>query len=326
MPTVSKMVRLLLTLLVLSCGGVCAAPQKGWTRLDLPREAREGMETLYRGDADAAIQIFRRLEASQPDSPVGYLLEADARWWKIYLRSLEFKWNMLDVQTVGASAENDEFLRVDDKAAALAEAQLEHGETAPLHLYAGMAYLLRARLIGLRGDRSGTARAGVRGRTHFLRAKELDPRLADADTGIGLYNYYIDTLSTLARVLRFLMGIPGGSKKDGVVQLTNAMENGDLTAVEARFYLAKNLRLYDQEYERAGYILEPLVKRYPQNPNFALLLGNINALLNRKEKAAACYRAAEAISKNMPASDAGLRDRVAALAREGLASLNTQPR
>jgi TolA-binding protein len=109
------------------------------------------------------------------------------------------------------------------------------------------------------------------------------------------------------------------------VQLTNAMEHGDLTIVEARFYLAKNLRFYDWEYERAGMVLEPLTKRYPQNPTFALMLGNINALLNRKEKAAACYHAVEAISKSMPASDPGLRDRAAALAREGLAALNAPP-
>ncbi len=314
---------IILALIVGTVGATLASPQSAPTRLTLPAEAREGMETLYRGDPDAAIQIFQRLEVSRPDSPIGYMLEADARWWKIYLRSLVFKWNMLDIQTLPVSPDNELFLRAADKAASLAEAQLRHGETAPLHLYAGMAYLLRARLVGLRGERLATARAGVLGRTHFLRAKELDPQLADADTGIGLYNYYIDTLSSMARVLRFLMGIPGGSKKDGVVQLTNAMEHGDLTAIEARFYLAKNLRFYDQEYERAGFILEPLAKRYPQNATFVLMLGNINALLNRKEKAAAYYHSAEAISRNMPASDAASRDHVAALAREGLASLNS---
>jgi hypothetical protein len=299
-----------------------SSPQGVGTRLVLPQEAREGMEALYRGDADAAIQIFQRLESSQPDSPIGYLLEADARWWKIYLRSLVFKWNLLEIQTLPASPENELFLGAVGKAASRAEAQLQRGETAPLHLYAGMAYLLRARLVGLRGERLATARAGVQGRAHFLRAKELDPQLADADTGIGLYNYYIDTLSSMARVLRFLMGIPGGSKKDGVVQLTNAMEHGDLTAVEARFYLAKNLRFYDQEYERAGFILEPLAQRYSQNPCFALMLGNINALLNRKDKAAGWYHTAEAISLGMPATDVATRDHVASLARQGLALVN----
>ncbi len=302
---------------------VAAAPPcraQGAHRLPLPQEARDGLDALYRGDPDAAIEHFRRVQTSQSESPVGFLLEADAMWWKIYCRSLEFKWNMLDIWELPAAPENEAFLKTADKAASLAEARIQHAETAELHLYAGTAYLLRARLIGMRGDRRGTARAGVKAREHFLRAKTLDPQLADADTGLGLYNYYIDTLSSFAKVLRFFMGIPGGSKQEGIAQLTNAMEHGDMTAVEARFYLAKNLRLYDQQYERAAELMEPLVARYPQNPIFALMFGNLNALLNRKEKAAASYRAAAAI----PAADTKSRERVAKLSREGLAALHVQ--
>jgi tetratricopeptide (TPR) repeat protein len=297
-----------------------ACRAQGVSRLPLPQEARDGLDALYRGDPDAAIEHFRRVQTSEPSSPVGFLLEADALWWKIYCHSLEFKWNMLDIWELGASRENEVFLKVDDKAASLAEAQIQRAEMADLHIYAGMAYLLRARLIGMRGDRRGTARAGVKAREHFLRAKALDPHLADADTGLGLYNYYIDTLSAFARVLRFFMGIPGGSKQDGVVQLTNAMEHGDMTAVEARFYLAKNIRLYDQQYERAAEMMEPLVARYPQNPIFAMMLGNLNALLNRKDKAAANYRDAAAT----PVPDPKSRERVARLCREGLAAVHAQ--
>jgi len=58
---------------------------------------------------------------------------------------------------------------------------------------------------------------------------------------LGLYNYYVDTLSTMARVLRFMMGIPGGSKEEGIRQLHLAMLYGQVTPVVARFYLAINL-------------------------------------------------------------------------------------
>jgi hypothetical protein len=286
-------------------------------RLPLPQEGRDGLDALYRGDPDAAIEHARRVQASEPDSPLGYLLEADARWWKIYCRALEFKWNMLDVWWLGPSPENDAMLAAVDKAVTLAEAQLQHGEKAELHLYAGSAWALRARLLGMRGDHRGTARAGVAARAHFLRAKQLAPQMADADTGIGLYNYYIDTLSTFVKILRFFMGIPGGNKQEGILQLTNAMEHADMTAVEARFYLSINLRLYDWQYERAAALMEPLAARYPQNPVFALMLGNMNALLNRKEKAAAYYRAAAA----MPVADPKFRDRVAQVSRQALASL-----
>ena len=63
------------------------------------------------------------------------------------------------------------------------------------------------------------AHAGVVGRAEFLRALELDPEMADATAGVGLYNYYIDTLSAIARMLRFFMGLPGGNKQEGIRQM-----------------------------------------------------------------------------------------------------------
>src|SRR5205823_10676374 len=102
------------------------------------------------------------------------------------------------------------------KALSLAEARNKQRESAEMQFYAGMAEAAAARLYGLRGENRNTARSGVRGREHLLRAKGLEVDLADADLGLGLYNYYVDTLSSLARILRFFMGIPGGSKQDGI--------------------------------------------------------------------------------------------------------------
>jgi hypothetical protein len=280
----------------------------------IPQEAREGLDTLYGGNPDAAIQTFRKLQASQPDSPLGYLLEAEARWWKIYCSSLEFKDNEVDAWHRDSTQDDMVYLRLSDKATKLAEDSLKTKESTEMHLYAGMGYALRARLLGLRGDHRGTAKAGVKARKHFLEAKQLDPQLADADTGLGLYNYYVDTLSGFVKVLRPFMGIPGGKKKDGIAQLENGMEHGELTAVDARFYLAKDLRIYDKRFDRSAQLLEPLAAKYPQNPVFALFLANANALLNEKGKAQQEYRRAEAV--RIP--DAVCKSHIADLARQGL--------
>jgi len=180
-----------------------------------------------------------------------------------------------------------------------------------------MGYLLRARLLGLRDDRLGTARAGVAARQHLLRCLELDPQMTDAYTGLGLYNYYVDTLSTMARVLRYFMGIPGGDKQEGIRQLKIAMNDGPLTAVEARFYLAKNLRTYDLQYAQAVDVLTPLVQEYPANSTFALLMGNLEGELGHNESAAEYYRAAT----QTPPSDAACAARVAQLAHDATAAL-----
>jgi len=99
-----------------------------------------------------------------------------------------------------------------------------------MQFYAGMAEASSARLYALRGENRNAARSGVRGREHLLRAKTLDPDLADADLGLGLYNYYVDTLSAIARILRFFRGHPRRSKQEGVRLLEHAMAQGVLTS------------------------------------------------------------------------------------------------
>ncbi len=303
---------------LLACCLALTAPAQA-SKLNLPAEATDGLRLLYSGDPDAASELFRKLQQERPNHPLGYLLEADARWWKLYCATLEIKWNLIDAWHRSRLREDDDYFALADKAVALAEAQLQPRESAEMHLYAGMGLLLKARLLGLRDERKATARAGVKAREHLLRAVQLDPDLADAYAGLGLYNYYVDTLSSIARMLRFFMGIPGGDKHEGIRHLQRAMIQGELTAVEARFYLGKNLRNYDQQYERAAGVLEPLVALYPQNPLFHLLLGDMNAKLNHKEKAAASFHAAESLTLR----DATCRARLQQVLRAALAALGS---
>jgi tetratricopeptide (TPR) repeat protein len=286
-----------------------------------PREATEGLQLLYAGDPDAAMERFRILQKQEPDHPLGYLLEDDARWWQILCEIAEYKWGMVDAWHRGKLSQDAPFFKLADKVVALSEARLKTEESAEMHFYAGMGYAFRARLFALRDERRTTARAGVKAREHFLRSIALDPSLADSYAGLGLYNYYVDTLSAMAKVLRFFMGIPGGDKRVGLKQLERAMNEGQLTRVEARFYLAKNLRNYDRDYQRSAEVIEPLVAEYPRNPIFLLLLGDVNAKLNRKEKASASYRQAAAITLR----DQECQKRIRRLAAAALAALNLPP-
>ena len=289
------------------------------SQLNLPPEALEGMKLMYSGHPDRAQELFRKLQADQPEHPLGYLLEAEALWWKLYCSSLEWKFNTLDAWSHTRAPEDDTYLALADKAARLADSAIAKSDTADMELYAGMGYLLRARLVGLRNEKSPTAHAGVEARKHLLRCLELDPDMADAYTGLGLYNYYVDTLSAFAKILRFFMGIPGGSNRDGLRQLEAAMAKGELTPVEARFYMAKNLRNYDHEYAHAAEVAAPLLKEYPQNPLFQLLAADIDAKLGHTDEAVSVLHEAVAA----PEEDPGCAARLAQVVREGLAVLTT---
>jgi len=305
---------------ILICGIaiLLGAPAARADKLHLPPEAKQALEKMYGGDPDAAIPLSQAIEKDQPDHPLGYLLEAEARWWKIYCAACEIKWGMVDAWKRSKSPGDEAYLALADRGIKLAEAQLKNSDTAEMHLYAGVGWALKARLFGLREEKRATARASVHPPHQSLRAPKPDPDLADAYTGLGLYNYYVDTLSPIIKLLRIFMGIPGGNKKEGMRQLERAMKEGELTAVEARFYFAKNLRTYDQHYARAASLVEPLTARFPNNPLFLMLLGNLNGELNRKEKAAVSFQAAQKLT--IP--DSACAARVRQIAETSLASFH----
>src|SRR5580704_2754930 len=255
-------------------------------RVQLPPEAAQAIEKMYGGVPDGAIAMLHTYESAHPDDPLPYTIEAEARWWKMFCDAAEIKWGMMDSQKRSKRPGDDSYFALADRAIQLAQAAIAKNDTSENHLYAGIGYALKTRLYGLRNENRIAARNGVAARTEFLRALELDPDNADATTGLGFYNYYVDTLSTVVKILRFFMGIPGGNKVEGEKQIRVGVEHGVLLAVDARFYLARNLRTYEQKYQDALHVARPLGTRYPQNPVFLLLVGNLNLELARNAKAA----------------------------------------
>jgi len=174
----------------------------------LPPETRAILDKIYSFNLQGAAEDAKRMQQEHPIHPLGYLLEAEALWWRIWCTSADFKYAMSDARRRAKLPADQHYFELSARALSLTEAQIKQGESAELQFYAGMAEAFAARLYGLRAENRNAARAGVRGREHLLRAKALDPDLADADLGLGLYNYYVDTLSSLARILALFHGHP----------------------------------------------------------------------------------------------------------------------
>jgi hypothetical protein len=285
--------------------------------LALSPDAQKALNHIYSGDPDAGISTAREIQSAQPQSPVGYLLEGEAEWWKFYCEACEIKWAQFDAWHREKIPADEAYFALADKAIDLAHAQIARADTADMHVYAGLGYALKARLYSLRDEKRAIAHAGVAGRAEFLRALDLDPGMADATAGVGLYNYYIDTLSAIARMLRFFMGLPGGNKQEGIRQMRVGIERGAWMSVDSRFYLARNLRTYDERYQDALAVAEPLAARYPRNPVFSLLVGNLNAELGRNDKAAGYFRAAQ----SAPVPDSACATRAHDVAAQFLATM-----
>ena len=87
--------------------------------------------------------------------------------------------------------------------------------------------------------------------------------------------------------MRFFMGIPGGTKTEGIQLLYRSIRSGQLTPVISRFYLAINLHNYDQRYEEALFVITPSVENYPDDPLFWLAQGDLFGKLRKKGTSAA---------------------------------------
>jgi tetratricopeptide (TPR) repeat protein len=269
------------------------APPARATGITLPPKAMRALDKIYSGDPDAAIAIAHEIEQAQPDHPLGFLIESEAKWWKRYCVACEIKYGILEAWKKTREPDDAAYLALTGKVTTLAEALLTKSDTAEMHTFAGLGWALQVRVYALRGESRAAAHAGVSARSEMLAALKLDPEMADATAALGIYNYYVDTLSPIVKLLRIFMGIPGGDKQTGIKQMQIGMNQGSFLAVDIRFILARSLRTYDQKYEEALSDAEPLLARYPQNPIFMLLLGNLNAELGRNAKASEYFHAAQ---------------------------------
>ena len=310
---------LVVVFVVGSMGAASIARVPAGSVLELPSATPAILDNIYSGRTDIATTQAKQLQGQYPENPLGYLLEAEALWWKIWCASAEFKYGMTMARHREKLEADQPYLDLTAKAYKLAEESIRKHDSGEMRLYAGMADGLAARLYGLRGEARASARAGVRARENFLKALALDPTLVDAYMGLGLYNYYVDTLSGLARVLRFFMGIPGGSKQEGIRQLQRAIAGGQLSPALARIYLALDLHNYDQKFEEALEVIGPLVEKYPENPAFQLMQGDLYAKLQREAQAEACYQAAAAAAARL--RDVDCRKKIDALVNESLDAL-----
>ncbi len=315
---------LLAVILVIGCfGNHARASETPSVKHALPENVTAILENIYSWRLDQAITGARQIQTQAPDQPLGYLLELEALWWKTWCLSAEFKYGMNLPRHREKLPSDQHYLELSSKAYVLAEARLKQQATAEMNVYAGLAEALTARLYSLRGENRSAAKMGVRAREHFLQTLAMDPTNGDASFGLGLYDYYVDTLSTIARMLRFFMGIPGGSKEEGIRLLQTAIREGQLTPVLARYYLAVNLENYDQRYEEALKLISPLVEQYPQNPVFQLTQGDLYAKLGRRSLAEGAYHAAGAAAAKDP--DEECQKKIGMLVRQSLGALPAPP-
>lgn len=249
----------LLAALLLAAPGATAAPVRGLTAAP---QVAAAYDAILAGRFDEWPTIAT---ATCPPAPaaVCQALELAALWWQI----------QADPEDHSRDAA---FLAHADAAVAAMEAWTSREpERAEAWFYRGAAYGARAQWRVLRGERLAAARDGKRIKDALERALALDPALHDAWFGIGLYHYYADVAPAAAKILRFLLLLPGGDRKQGMAEMLKARTNGALLSGEIDYQLHVLDLWYERNPRHALDLLEGLRKRYPANPHFSETIAEV---------------------------------------------------
>jgi hypothetical protein len=191
------------------------------------------------------------------------VLEATAMWWRI----------QLDPESHALDAE---FTASVERAIRTTEAWTERApDAAEAWFYLGAAYGARVQWRVLRGEKVAAARDGKRIKEAMDRALALEPGMDDAYFGLGMYKYYADVAPAAARVLRFLLLLPGGDRKEGLREMLRARSRGRLVQGEADYQLHIIYLWYERQTRRAIELLYALQARYPGNPLYLAQIAQI---------------------------------------------------
>jgi tetratricopeptide (TPR) repeat protein len=156
--------------------------------------------------------------------------------------------------------------------------------------YHAGAHAPRVQWQVLRGERLAAARNGKRIKDSLERALSLDPSLEDAHFGIGLYHYYADVAPAALKVIRWLLLLPGGDRAQGLREMLQARDRGELLRGEADFQLHWLYLWYEQSPQRALELLRGLDARFPSNPVFLERVAEVqSAYLNDHAASAATW-------------------------------------
>ncbi|HEX5043990.1 MAG TPA: hypothetical protein VFV75_13850, partial [Candidatus Polarisedimenticolaceae bacterium] len=197
----------------------------------------ETLRLLHDGRFDAAEQRARS-GAGSSDLEAAFL-DAFVDYWRL----------LYDDKNPALQADFDTRLL---RTISLARTRLdENPKDGDAIVLGGTAHVLRAQLLGRQKKAMAVAGEAKRGRRILVETQ--DP---DALFGLGSYNYSIDQLQGAARTLRAVMGIPAGSRTEGLRQLERAAREGRRFRLEARvllmvLYAGKREHQLDEAWRQA---------------------------------------------------------------------------
>jgi hypothetical protein len=226
--------------------------------------ARAALGLVYDGDFHGAEAGLCALAREHPDDPVLPYLQALAREWRLE-------------QDPESRAGDAEALALADRALALAGARLARDPADGRALLArGGAHGVKSRLHLFRWEKGPASREAVRMREALVTARAAGTEGLDLDFGLGLYDYYADTLPRFFRLVAFVLRIPGGDRERGIEEVARVARGGSLFHDdEARVQMYDIHSYFERKPDRALPWIREMWRRHPGWPIWGLKLAQL---------------------------------------------------
>jgi tetratricopeptide (TPR) repeat protein len=266
---VSRIARALPPARVLVVVAALAAPARllasgGAVTRPADADARAALGLVYDGDFPGAEARLAALAQERPGDPV-----------LPYLQALALEWRL--EQDPASRGHDAEVLALADRSLGLAGAVLARDPADGRALLArGAAHGVKSRLHLFRWDKSPAAREAVRMREALAAARAAGAEALDLDFGLGLYDYYADTLPRFFKLVAFVLRIPGGDRERGLESLARVARGGSLFHDdEARVQMYDVHSYFERKPDRALHWIREMWRLHPGWPIWGLKLSQL---------------------------------------------------
>jgi len=259
----------------------------------------KGIALMYRLEFDKAEAEFRDIVRLSSSSPAGYFALSALSWW----RSAQ----NFDVNA-SSSAYEEEFMRHVEETAGIAEAMIKKNiSPAEAYFFMGSAYGLKGRWYAVERKWFKAYIYGNRGRKMLKKCVKLNPNIYDAYLGLGIFDYFADTLPGILSVPALLF--VHGDRAHGLREVRLARDKGRFFSVEARIFLIEILTRHEKDFKQA--IIEAAALRETDPSNSFLRLVEILTFIHSQDWPRALDESLKFITANSGAENPWLAQQMA---------------
>jgi len=204
---------------------------------EMDRLLQQGMDQLYNVRFDAAAASFDQAIRLDPNDPRGHFYRANVHLWS-YLFARQQAQSLL-------------YFNASDRVIKVAEARLKaNPRDHRARMFLGMTYGYRA-IANARAE--NVMSAALSAKTCYDQLSEVvkaDPKLADAQFGLGIFHFIFGSVPKAAGVLAGLGGVKGDAQL-GLREIENAATRGFYFRNDATLTLAL-LNIYYRDDFKTG--------------------------------------------------------------------------